>query len=69
MYITPRVLTERKACVICGACPHSEQILIHEFGHTVMDVGLPRAQRDAIVAAYQAARKQQLYDPDCYMAR
>lgn len=47
----------------------SEQILVHEFGHTVMDVGLPASQREAILAAHRAAMKQQLYDADCYMAR
>lgn len=34
----------------------------------VMDVGLPAEQREAICAAHRAATKQQLYDPDCYMA-
>ncbi len=47
----------------------SEQILIHEFGHTVMDVGLATPQRAAVLAAYGAAMQRQLYDADCYMAR
>jgi len=47
----------------------SEQILIHEFGHTVMDLGLAKPQRDAVLAAYRAAMKRELYDADCYMAR
>lgn len=46
-----------------------EDILIHEFSHAVMDVGLDGSQhREAIIEAHRAALAAKLYDPGCYMA-
>lgn len=46
----------------------SESILVHEFAHAVMNIGLfGTSQHDAIKAAYENAVKLRLY-PDCYMS-
>ena len=46
-----------------------ESILVHEFAHCVMNVGLAgRPQLHAIKAAYKAAMEERLHDPKSYMA-
>ncbi|EFN55802.1 hypothetical protein CHLNCDRAFT_145288 [Chlorella variabilis] len=45
-----------------------ENILIHEFGHAVMDLGLhDKPLQESIVDAYQAAHASGRYDLSCYM--
>lgn len=51
-------------------CPHfvhsrysMESILVHEFGHTVMNVGLDESTRLSIVAAWSAAMREGMYSP------
>ncbi|MEW5317218.1 MAG: hypothetical protein WDW38_008537 [Sanguina aurantia] len=44
-----------------------ENILVHEFGHTVMNIGLTAAQREAVVLLYQCAVRERLYDVGVYM--
>ncbi len=46
--------------------PH-ESVLIHEFGHAVMNLGLDSAERRAVRAAYRGAIDQGLYSPGSYM--
>ncbi len=43
-----------------------ENILIHEFGHSVMCIGMTDQQRQAVHAAYNSAKAQGLYHPQCY---
>lgn len=45
----------------------SESILVHEFAHTVMAVGMNEDQRQAVISAYFNARSSQLYKPNIYM--
>ena len=45
----------------------SESILVHEFAHTVMAVGMNEDQRQAVISAYFNARSSQLYKPGVYM--
>ena len=45
----------------------SESILVHEFAHTVMAVGMNEDQRQAVISAYFNARSSQLYKPSIYM--
>ena len=45
----------------------SENILVHEFAHTVMAVGMNEDQRQAVISAYFNARSSQLYKPSIYM--
>ena len=70
-------------CVICGAPAPSpstqlrrrrrrdqyplESILVHEFAHCVMDVGLDDAARARIRAAHADALRRGLVDSDSYM--
>ena len=44
-----------------------ESILIHEFGHAVMNLGLDSAERRAVRAAYRSAINDGLYSPDSYI--
>ena len=43
-----------------------ENILIHEFGHSVMSIGMTEQQRQGVQAAYDSAKQQNLYHPGCY---
>lgn len=43
-----------------------ENILIHEFGHSVMCIGMTDKQRQCVQTAYSRAKQQQLYHPSCY---
>ncbi|KAK9855747.1 hypothetical protein WJX84_009961 [Apatococcus fuscideae] len=43
-----------------------ENILIHEFGHSVMCIGMTDQQRQAVQSAYSSAKQQSLYHPSCY---
>ena len=45
----------------------SENILVHEFAHSVMSIGMNEDQRQAVLGAYFNARANQLYKKDCYM--
>lgn len=45
----------------------SENILVHEFAHTVMAVGMNEDQRQAVISAYFNARSSQLYHSSIYM--
>ena len=45
----------------------SESILVHEFAHTVMAVGMNEDQRQAVISAYFNARSSQLYKSSIYM--
>ena len=45
----------------------SENILVHEFAHTVMAVGMNEDQRQAVISAYFNARSSQLYHSNVYM--
>lgn len=49
--------------------PHypTENILVHEFAHSVMAVGMDEDQRQAVISAYFNARSSQLYKADVYM--
>ena len=51
------------------ACSHytEENILIHEFGHAVMNLGLAQEDLELVEQLYQNARKNQMYDCKCYM--
>ena len=55
--------------VSIGTDPHysAESILVHEFGHTVMEVGLSPSERAAIVRAHGAALDRQLYTAASYI--
>ncbi|MEW5301915.1 MAG: hypothetical protein WDW36_004739 [Sanguina aurantia] len=44
-----------------------ENILVHEFGHTVMNLGLTAEQREAVVLLYRCAVRERLYDVGVYM--
>eukprot|EP00955_Chlamydomonas_euryale_P100593 365296-Chlamydomonas_euryale.AAC.1 len=44
-----------------------ENILIHELGHTVMNVGLDDTDRAAVVSAWEAACREGMYTPGIYM--
>ncbi|GFH26612.1 VHL domain-containing protein [Haematococcus lacustris] len=44
----------------------SESILVHEFGHMVMNVGLSDAQLEEVNRLYEAAKLQGLYTRDIY---
>merc|ERR1712224_654174 len=44
-----------------------ESILVHEFAHHIMNLGVSTAQRRRIQQAYEAARAKGLYKPDIYM--
>jgi len=44
-----------------------QSILVHELGHAVMNLGMPDATRARLQAAYQAAVRDGLYPPACYM--
>lgn len=47
----------------------SESILVHEFAHAVMNIGLAgRPERHAIVDAYETAIAAGLHDADSYLA-
>ncbi|GAB4819447.1 hypothetical protein N2152v2_006493 [Parachlorella kessleri] len=48
---------------------HEESVLVHEFAHSVMDIGLNRHPlHDAIKQAYETAKAQGLYkDKDAYI--
>ncbi|KAG1655299.1 hypothetical protein FOA52_002458 [Chlamydomonas sp. UWO 241] len=49
-------------------CHYSvENILIHELGHTVMNVGLLPHERGAILDAWAAAESAHMYTPGIYM--
>ena len=68
-------------CVICSACVtgeenvtmlddkhyNQENILIHEFAHSVMCIGMDDEQRKSICAAYQEAAHSGLYQMHIYM--
>ncbi|KAK9866376.1 hypothetical protein WJX84_002393 [Apatococcus fuscideae] len=43
-----------------------ENILIHEFGHSVMCIGMTNGQRQGVQTAYTAAKSRGLYHPSCY---
>ncbi len=43
-----------------------ENILIHEFGHSVMCIGMTDGQRQGVQTAYTAAKSRGLYHPSCY---
>ncbi|KAG2498106.1 hypothetical protein HYH03_003864 [Edaphochlamys debaryana] len=45
----------------------SENILVHEFGHTVMNIGLSAEDRAAIKQLYDAAYRAGLYDREAYI--
>ena len=49
--------------------PHfrHESILVHEFGHTVMNIGMSEEGRALIRSAHEDAMKRGLYPPSCYM--
>jgi hypothetical protein len=44
------------------ACYPSENILVHEFGHAVMNIGLSAADRERIRQLYRAAHDSGNYD-------
>ena len=44
-----------------------ENILIHEFAHSVMCIGMDDEQRQSICGAYQEAKQAGLYQSDIYM--
>lgn len=46
----------------CSRYP-CENILVHEFGHTVMNVGLAAEEREAICQLYRQARQSGMYSP------
>ena len=43
-----------------------ENILIHEFGHSVMCIGMTDQQRQCVQTAFSQAQQQQLYHASCY---
>ncbi|KXZ44242.1 hypothetical protein GPECTOR_70g472 [Gonium pectorale] len=45
----------------------SENILVHEFGHTVMNIGLTAEDRMRIKQLYDSAFRQQLYEKSAYI--
>mmetsp|Transcript_3641 Transcript_3641/g.9336 ORF Transcript_3641/g.9336 Transcript_3641/m.9336 type:complete len:408 (+) Transcript_3641:207-1430(+) len=45
----------------------SENVLVHEFGHAVMNIGMSPEERAAVVEAFEAARAGGLYEESCYM--
>ena len=45
-----------------------ESVLCHEFGHTVMNLGLSEEARGLIRAAHADALTRRLYPSSCYMA-
>lgn len=45
----------------------TQSILVHEFGHAVMNLGLGKAQNVEICQAYHAAVSKGLYPKNCYM--
>jgi hypothetical protein len=45
-----------------------ESILVHEFAHCVMNVGLAKHMQKRIKQAYEAAIENKLYDPTSYIA-
>ena len=49
--------------------PHyrDESILIHEFAHTVMLVGMDKSHRELVHRCYYDALRSRLYPADCYM--
>jgi hypothetical protein len=51
------------------SCSHytQENILIHEFGHAVMNLGLDQTDLQLVEQLYQDARSRQIYDCKCYM--
>ena len=44
-----------------------ENILIHEFAHSVMCIGMDDEQRQSINGAYKEAKQAGLYQSDIYM--
>ncbi|KAI7837512.1 hypothetical protein COHA_008648 [Chlorella ohadii] len=58
---------EENLLLLPGDRYRHENVLVHEFGHAVMDLGLPPSLRAEIDAAYQAAQAAGSYDPSCYM--
>ena len=44
-----------------------ESILVHEFSHCVMNLGMTATQKAAVSQAYKQAKEQNLYDANCYM--
>ena len=44
-----------------------ENILIHEFAHSVMCIGMDDEQRQSICGAYEEAVQSRLYQPHIYM--
>lgn len=44
-----------------------ENILIHEFAHSVMCIGMEDEQRHSICTAFEEARKSGLYQKHIYM--
>lgn len=46
-----------------------ENILVHEFGHSVMNLGLTKAQRKKIVQQFATAKMCAVYKPGCYMMK
>ena len=49
--------------------PHyrEESVLIHEFGHTVMNLGMSDEARELVRSAHSDALRRGLYPRDCYM--
>ncbi len=45
----------------------TESILVHEFAHAVMNIGMTEEQREAVREAYEKAREDGLYKSDIYM--
>lgn len=45
----------------------AENILVHEFAHSVMAIGMNENQRQAVLGAYFNARANQLYRKDAYI--
>lgn len=35
---------------------HTESVLVHELGHSVMNLGMDKQQRDEVEASYQEAK-------------
>jgi hypothetical protein len=55
----------KAACAVAVSCRHyaCENILIHELGHAVMNLGFNKQQVQRVRQCYSNAKEQHLYDP------
>jgi len=64
----PTTTCGEENCTMRGDARYaSENVLVHEFGHAVMNIGMSNEQHQEVHRAYEQARAKGVYSLECYM--